>query len=809
MRNNIIIVLMMLGLTFLGTSVVLADLNNGLVAYYPFNGNANDESGNGNNGTVYGAALTSDRLGNANSAYSFDGVNDYIDVGPGFNLDAFTLDAWVFIDPAANIGERRVISKDNYNLSGDRKGFALKTSSPYISGKDGHPAFEVFIAPSHSIPMGDPHIDAIEASSAITAGWHHLAGVRNTAAGRFELYVDGLLVASKTPSVFGTIDSEVHTVIGQVRPIYNGEFFNGLIDEVRIYNRALSASEIEELYNYGGTPTAPTVTTKSATNVKSTSATLNGTVNANGGTTTAWFEYGNTSGTYSNTTSTQTISNGWSDTSVTVDISGLSSKTTYYYRLVAQNSVGTTYGSELSFATTAPPTVTTGSATNVTMISSTLNGTVNANGTSTTAWFEYGKASGAYDKTTTTQGVSGSSYTSVSIYVSGLSSGTGYYYRLVAQNNAGISYGSENSFTTITSSTPVPTPTATPTSTPTPTTLTDWITNPTNGHLYKLIDSGSWQGCEDNAVGLGGHLVTINDEDEQNWLVSTFGSNEEYGIGFTDKNEEGRWEWISGEEATYTNWASGEPNNCGNSEKSGNCEDEDYAVMNCSAPSCGAAGQWNDVPGCSKAIIEKNAYETNPTPTPQVSPSPVPEGVVLGFVYDEDEDPMRDVTVSIEGANYSDSTETDGEGYYEFTGLAKGDYALTYEKEGYTTENRDVSLEGDETVVYVDDIFMEVIPKGSIYGYVVDIRGDALEKVKLKLKGVKTKVTKTASSDRDGFFEFEDLDPDTYRVALTKKFYKKVNKVVKLEEGEDKEVEIEMKKRSKRIKGLLLEEDVQ
>ncbi len=168
-------------------------------------------------------------------------------------------------------------------------------------------------------------------------------------------------------------------------------------------------------------------------------------------------------------------------------------------------------------------------------------------------------------------------------------------------------------------------------------------------------------------------------------------------------------------------------------------------------------------------------------------------------MYEEDENPMRDVTVSIEGANYSEGTETDGEGYYEFTGLAAGDYALTYEKEGYTTENRDVSLEGDETVVYVDDIFMEVIQKGSIYGYVVDIRGDALEKVKLKLKGVKTKVTKTASSDRDGFFEFEDLDPDTYRIAVTKKFYKKVNKVVKLEEGEDKEIEIEMKKTSKRV----------
>ncbi|MBI4688657.1 MAG: hypothetical protein HY754_00055 [Nitrospirae bacterium] len=61
-------------------STSFASLTDGLVAYYPFNRNANDESGNGYNGTVSGATLTSDRNGNANSAYRFDGVNDYIKI---------------------------------------------------------------------------------------------------------------------------------------------------------------------------------------------------------------------------------------------------------------------------------------------------------------------------------------------------------------------------------------------------------------------------------------------------------------------------------------------------------------------------------------------------------------------------------------------------------------------------------------------------------------------------------------------------------------------------------------------------------
>jgi hypothetical protein len=72
--------------------------SNGLVGYWPFNGNANDESGNGNNGTVNGATLTTDRFGNANSAYSFDGLNDYIDCGNSTSVSTptnFTFSVWI------------------------------------------------------------------------------------------------------------------------------------------------------------------------------------------------------------------------------------------------------------------------------------------------------------------------------------------------------------------------------------------------------------------------------------------------------------------------------------------------------------------------------------------------------------------------------------------------------------------------------------------------------------------------------------------------------------------------------------------
>ena len=81
MQKSIVIVVLAIVVSCCGfAGIVQADLSDGLVAYYPFNGKANDESGNGNHGTVNGATLAEDRFGNVDSAYNFDGVNDYITI---------------------------------------------------------------------------------------------------------------------------------------------------------------------------------------------------------------------------------------------------------------------------------------------------------------------------------------------------------------------------------------------------------------------------------------------------------------------------------------------------------------------------------------------------------------------------------------------------------------------------------------------------------------------------------------------------------------------------------------------------------
>ena len=97
--------------------------------------------------------------------------------------------------------------------------------------------------------------------------------------------------------------------------------------------------------------------------------------------------------------------------------------------------------------------------------------------------------------------------------------------------------------------------------------LSNAIVNPANGHSYYLTSPGTWVELEAEAVTLGGHLVTINNQQEQDWVFSTFGL---YGgierplwIGLTDEASEGNWQWASGEPVTFTLWDDGEPNGSG------------------------------------------------------------------------------------------------------------------------------------------------------------------------------------------------------------------------------------------------------
>lgn len=164
----------------------------------------------------------------------------------------------------------------------------------------------------------------------------------------------------------------------------------------------------------------------------------------------------------------------------------------------------------------------------------------------------------------------------------------------------------------------------------------------------------------------------------------------------------------------------------------------------------------------------------------------------------ENDDALPGVTVILDGADSSESATTDEDGAFQFNNLAAGDYTLTCEKDGYQTYTQNINL-GDNEVQVIETIVLEVVVKAKISGYVVDINGDPIENVKIKAKGVKTGYKKTVSSDADGFFEFGELDGDTYIIVAKIKGYKRASQTVKLDDGEETEIEIEMKKTSKRI----------
>lgn len=212
---------------FLGTALnpAQAGLNDGLVAYYPFNGNANDESGNGNNGAVYGAVLTTDWQGNPNKAYDFGtSSNDfYINVPHKSSLQLYklTISAWMKTPP--NYGEFYGISK------GPETPYSLAT-------RNGKYWFVVGTSSS-----------AVGVSSTIDADnqWHHITGTYDGQTAI--LYVDGVKNASLSfPAAALRLETGPLS-FGHRASDGLGRFW-GSMDEIRIYNRVLSESEVTELY---------------------------------------------------------------------------------------------------------------------------------------------------------------------------------------------------------------------------------------------------------------------------------------------------------------------------------------------------------------------------------------------------------------------------------------------------------------------------------------------------------------------------------------------------------------------------------
>ena len=204
-------------------------LNNGLVGYWPFNGNANDESGNGNDGTVNGATLTEDRFGNSGKAYNFDGISNCISTADIDLYDNYTISVWAY--PIGIYGA--LVDKNGENSS--HSGYVLiYNNSTY--GLYGHVGWSGItnnnIYPSNNRPLS------------LNQWQNCILSVNN---GIASLYVNGLLTYSQTGVNSTSLNNDI-LLFG--KSVWGGNPFNGSLDEIRIYNRALSASEVSYLASH-------------------------------------------------------------------------------------------------------------------------------------------------------------------------------------------------------------------------------------------------------------------------------------------------------------------------------------------------------------------------------------------------------------------------------------------------------------------------------------------------------------------------------------------------------------------------------
>jgi len=187
LKTSIVVLCLSLSLS-LGVS---QNLSNGLIAYYPFNGNVNDESGNGRNGAVNSAVLASDRFGNPNSAYIFNGSSSFISATVNVSEVSYTVAFW-FCTTNANCGLYAVTDSTS-SLSNDR----------HIYLNSGN----------LSVRIWNDETIRTSGTNYADGNWHHVAHVYDSAGTPQRIYVDGQLKVTGTKS-FSDYTAQLGIIIG-------------------------------------------------------------------------------------------------------------------------------------------------------------------------------------------------------------------------------------------------------------------------------------------------------------------------------------------------------------------------------------------------------------------------------------------------------------------------------------------------------------------------------------------------------------------------------------------------------------------
>jgi len=214
------------------------DLNSGLVGYWSFDGKdmagvtAYDRSGNANNGTLTNGPTRA--IGKIGQGLSFDGSNDYVDAGTAASLNpvAVTVSAWIKFNSLANA----------YSAVWSRIGFTPSSYTQIFVKSNGKLAVYLF-------GSAEVSYDGTGSNTLSTGAWYFIVLTYDSTSG-LKQYVNNALDASVAAN--GTLAAKAGVTASIGTDLNNGgRYFNGLIDDVRVYNRALSADEIKRLYNLG------------------------------------------------------------------------------------------------------------------------------------------------------------------------------------------------------------------------------------------------------------------------------------------------------------------------------------------------------------------------------------------------------------------------------------------------------------------------------------------------------------------------------------------------------------------------------
>ena len=217
-------------------------LKQGLVAYYPFHGNAKDESGNGNDGEVHGATLAEDRKGQATSAYLFDGEDDLIEIPPSRSINAMrslSIAFWIKANKAQN-------PKGKWGYTGLVTRWSFEDSSRVC-------AFGIWIKAEEIAICVWPIVQANQFMPFEKEVWRHIVYTHDVSDA--SIYVDGEQ-KSRRQHPINLRESSIPLIIGADNESSQGKhrFFSGQLDDIRIYNRALSEAEVKELYEFEKAP---------------------------------------------------------------------------------------------------------------------------------------------------------------------------------------------------------------------------------------------------------------------------------------------------------------------------------------------------------------------------------------------------------------------------------------------------------------------------------------------------------------------------------------------------------------------------